>query len=90
MTGPAAQPGYTPVSEARATCYRCPKAKEFGFEFHAAHTISAGSSGFNLGSLFGDGDAMFLQVGGNSYGDSLGTAFGAAVYPTDTVDTLAQ
>ena len=33
---------------------------------------------------------MFLQVGGASYGDGLGTAFGAAVYPTDTVDTLAQ
>ena len=62
-----------------------------GGSFHQATvTISAGSSGFNLGSLFGDGDAMFLQVGGNSYGDSLGTAFGAAVYPTDTVDTLAQ
>jgi hypothetical protein len=62
-----------------------------GGSFHQATvTISAGSSGFNLGSLFGDGDAMFLQVGGNSYGDGLGTAFGAAVYPTDTVDTLAQ
>ena len=62
-----------------------------GGSFHQATvTISAGSSGFNLGSLYGDGDAMFLQVGGTSYGDGLGTAFGAAVYPTDTVDTLAQ
>jgi hypothetical protein len=31
---------------------------------------------------------MFLQVGGNS--DGIGTAFGAAVYPTDTTDTLVQ
>jgi hypothetical protein len=54
-----------------------------GGSFHQATvTISAGSSGFNLGTLFGDGDAMFLQVGG--------MAFGAAVYPTDTVDTLAR
>jgi len=62
-----------------------------GGNFHQATvTISAGSSGFNWGSLFGDGDAMFLQVGGNAYGDGIGTAFGAAVYPTDSVTTLAQ
>jgi hypothetical protein len=54
-----------------------------GGSFHQATvTISAGSSGFNLGSLFGDGDAIFLTVGG--------TSFGAAVYPNDTVSTLAQ
>ena len=46
-----------------------------GGSFHQATVmISAGPNGFNLGSLYADGDAMFLLVGGNTYGDGLGTA----------------
>jgi hypothetical protein len=52
-----------------------------GGNFHAAIVTIASAT---------PGDTMFLQVGGFSYGDGLGTAFGASVFPADTVDTLAQ
>ena len=53
-----------------------------GGTFHSATvTISAGG-GFNTGTGFGDGDAMFITIGG--------TSFGVAVYPADTLTTLAQ
>jgi hypothetical protein len=62
-----------------------------GGSFHQATvTISPGANGFNIGNLSGNGDAMFLQVGGAYYRDKGSTAFGVAVYPTDTLSTLAQ
>ncbi len=49
---------------------------------HFRSAVMTLSGTFATGSGFGDGDAIFLEVGG--------TAFGAAVYPADDVDTLAQ
>jgi hypothetical protein len=51
-----------------------------GGNFHAA-TVTLGGT-YGTGTGFGDGDAVFLNVGG--------TALGAAAYPADTLTTLAQ
>src|SRR5262249_4617600 len=51
-----------------------------GGNFRAATVAISGT--FGTGTGFGDGDAVFITVGGIS--------LGAAVYPADTLDTLAQ
>jgi hypothetical protein len=59
-----------------------------GGNFHAAVVTIAGP--FSIGTGYGNGDALYLQVGGSAYGDGKGTEFGVAVYPADTLTTLAQ
>ena len=51
-----------------------------GGNFHQATVALAGT--FSPGSGFGGGDAVFFDIGG--------TQMGAAVYPADTLTTLAQ
>ena len=59
-----------------------------GGNFHQA-TVSIAGTTFNYGTLVGDGDAFFIQVGGSIYGTG-GTTFNVAVYPADTLTSLAQ
>ena len=56
------------------------KRMRVGGRFHFA-TVTLGGI-FATGTGFGDGDAVFVTLGG--------TGFGAAVYPADTLTTLAQ
>jgi hypothetical protein len=56
------------------------KRMRVGGHFHSA-TVTLGGV-FGTGSGFGDGDAVFVTVGG--------TTFGAAAFPADTLATLAQ
>jgi len=51
-----------------------------GGNFHHATVTIAGT--FGTGTGFGDGDAVFFNIGG--------TSLGAAVFPADTLATLAQ
>jgi hypothetical protein len=51
--------------------------------FHSATVTISGP--FDTGTGIGDGDAYFIAVGGTN-----GTALGAAAFPADSADTLAQ
>jgi len=41
------------------------------------------------GSGLGDGDQVFLQLGGNSFNDGVGTVMGKTVFPADSSGTIA-
>jgi hypothetical protein len=56
------------------------KRVRYGGSFHQATVTLSGT--FSAGTGFGNGDAIFVDIGG--------TTFGAADYPADTLETLAQ
>lgn len=67
------------------------KRRRRGGFFHSATFTIACPGLFNVGDSFGsNSDQFFIQLGGSSFGDPFGTEVGAAVYPADTLASIAQ
>jgi len=66
------------------------KRRRRGGLFNSVTVTIAATGTLNPGNSFGaNGDQFFIQLSGTAYGSG-GTAFGAAVFPADTIDSICQ